>query len=167
MLFKVKLILLSLMVGVVLPSVIALQQDQGSPGRHWQDHRRDSPDVWVYLTPTVHSEPRCIFNIYILYVYMYLYIKKIDRQTGRQVGRQIARQTDRQIDRYYKYSNVWERYVKKKKVSETQMALGINHFMCRKERGLSSPRTRQRSPASVSGRLHPAAMPCCSCFPQI
>lgn len=35
-------------------------------------------------------------------------------------------------------------------------------FMCRKERGLSSPRTRQRSPTSVSGRLHPAGIPRCS-----
>lgn len=59
MLFKVKLILLGLMVGAVLPSVIALQQSR--PRQHWQDHRTDSPDVWVYLNPTVQSEPCCIF----------------------------------------------------------------------------------------------------------
>lgn len=77
------------------------------------------------------------------------------------------------IDRYYKYCNVWERYVKKKKVSEPQMALGTNRSvalrlpMCRKESGLGSPRTRQRSPTSVSGGLCPPGIPRCSCFPQI
>lgn len=62
-----------------------------------------------------------------------------------------------------KYFNVWERYIKEKKVSDIQMALGINHFMalrfsvCRKESGLSSPRTRQQSPTKLCLRkLHPA-----------
>jgi len=51
-----------------------------------------------------------------------------------------------QIDRYYKYFNVWERYMKEKKVSETWMAPGINCFMtwrCSMCRKVASPAPRQ------------------------
>lgn len=49
----------------------------------------------------------------------------------------------------------------------------INHFMAlrlslyRKKSGLLSPRTRQCSPTSVSGRLYPTEIPHCSYFSQI
>lgn len=143
MLFKVKLIILSLMVGAVLPSTMLLLCSTQDQGRPWQNRRTDSPVVWVYLIPTVQSEPCCI-----LYIHIY------------------------KIDRYYQYVNFWERCMKKKKVSKWNTdgssyqpfhsIKALMLFMCRKERGLSSPRTRQRSPTSVSGRLHPAGIPRCS-----